>query len=152
MMELVREAQELTGSEYAGDELALIHKLLVKQLQKNTLDSGMFVPEGHDKRLRFITTKLRNNPGCTDTLLELSMQAHASRRTVARLFAEETGMTFLRWRERLRIMVSIEKMISGQSIMEIALDLGYQSASSFTTAFTRISGMPPRQYMKVLNL
>jgi len=49
-------------------------------------------------------------------------------------------------------MTAIERMISGHSIIDVALNLGYQSASSFTTAFTRLTGMPPRQYMKILKL
>lgn len=121
-------------------------------IEKNALNIDMFMPEGQDKRLRVITSKLRNEPGCTETLVQLSAIAHASQRTISRLFIEETGMSFNRWRERLRIMTAIEKMVSGQTIMEIAMDLGYQSASSFTTAFTRLAGTPPRQYMKLLKL
>lgn len=152
LMELVQEARRLTDLRQSGEEHELVRQLLIYQLKKNALNADMFMPEGRDKRLRIITSKLRNEPGCTDTLEQLSALAHASQRTIARLFAEETGMPFNRWRERLRIMTAIEKMVSGQTIMEIAMDLGYQSASSFTTAFTRLAGSPPRQYMKLLKL
>ncbi|UXY08936.1 AraC family transcriptional regulator [Kosakonia sp. ML.JS2a] len=152
MMALVQEARKITDLRYCEEESDLIRRLLLWQLKKNTLKTDMFIPEGRDKRLRSITTHLRNDPGCTQTLAQLSAQAHASQRTLSRLFAEETGMSFIRWRERLRTMVAIEKMSAGQTILGVALDLGYQSASSFTTAFTRLTGMPPRQYMKLLVL
>lgn len=152
MMELVHEARKVTDLHDCEEESDLIRRLLLWQLKKNKLKTDMFIPEGRDKRLRSITTHLRNDPGSTLTLEQLSAQAHASQRTISRLFAEETGMSFIRWRERLRTMVAIEKMLVGQTILGIALDLGYQSASSFTTAFTRLTGMPPRQYMKLLTL
>ncbi|WP_215845083.1 helix-turn-helix domain-containing protein [Candidatus Pantoea bituminis] len=117
-------------------------------VRKNVSQSNFFIPEGQDKRLRFITQKLKNTPGCTDTLSELAEQSCASQRTIARLFLNETGMTFLVWRERLRIIAAVEKLIAGESVLGTALDLGYQSASSFTTAFTRIVGDPPRKYTR----
>ncbi|MEI3775645.1 AraC family transcriptional regulator [Pectobacterium brasiliense] len=152
MMELVHEARKITDQHYCEEESDLIRQLLLWQLKKNKLKTDMFIPEGRDKRLRSITRHLRNDPGCILTLEQLSAQAYASQRTISRLFVEETGMSFIRWRERLRTMVAIEKMLAGETILGIALDLGYQSASSFTTAFTRLAGMPPRQYMKLLTL
>jgi len=103
IIELVQEAKEIAkvDGDFVSEEADLIRQLLVKLLQKNSLELDMFVPEGQDKRLRIVTDKLRNDPGCTDTLAQLADLAHASQRTLARLFSEEIGMPFIRWRERL---------------------------------------------------
>lgn len=69
---------------------------------------------------------------------------------MARLFKQDIELTFVYWQERLRIISAIELLPSGQSIIRVALDMGYQSASSFTTAFTKVMGISPKQYMKTV--
>lgn len=60
-------------------------------------------------------------------------------------------MTFGRWREHLRIVCAVDKLARGRSITQTALELGYRSASSFTTLFTRVLAVPPRRYMRQLH-
>lgn len=59
-------------------------------------------------------------------------------------------MTFRRWREHMRLVTSIDKLARGETITATALELGYASASSFTTLFTRVLGVPPRRYMSLI--
>lgn len=91
---------------------------------------------------------MTSEPGEAATLDDLADLAASSTRTLARLFLSETGMTFGRWREHLRIVSAVDRLVRGQSITQTALDLGYGSPSSFTTMFTRILGMPPARYLK----
>ncbi|EKO3479698.1 helix-turn-helix transcriptional regulator [Vibrio fluvialis] len=98
----------------------------------------------------FCERRKNTKPGEDHTLKELASRAGLSERTLARLFEKETGMKFTRWKELLRINVAIEMLISGRSITAVAFDVGYQSTSSFTTAFTRIKGTSPKQYIKKL--
>ncbi|MDF3983263.1 helix-turn-helix domain-containing protein [Luteibacter sp. PPL201] len=52
-----------------------------------------------------------------------------------------------RWREHLRVVVAVDRLSRGRSIVETALELGYSSASRFTALFTRLVGAPPRRYL-----
>jgi AraC-like DNA-binding protein len=70
----------------------------------------------------------------------------ASVRTLARLFLRDTGMTFIEWRSRLRILNAIERLGSGRPVTEIAYDLGYASPSAFVAMFRKTMGVAPTQY------
>lgn len=73
--------------------------------------------------------------------------AGLSERTLARILARETGMSFGRWRQQLTIMLALQRMATGASIQSVALDLGYESASSFVTMFRKGLGTSPGRYM-----
>lgn len=132
----------------ADSQLPLIAELLLHQLQPAEAPTVLSIPEGKDKRLLRITAHLHQHPDCADTLEQLAPMAGASARTLARLFISETGMSFTHWREQLRMLLGVEKLQSGDNITTVALELGYNSASSFTTAFRRVLGQPPRQYLQ----
>ncbi|WPU25079.1 helix-turn-helix transcriptional regulator [Cedecea neteri] len=148
LTELAKEALAIQQTSGSNEQLELIAQLLHFQLRKQVLKTDLFVPEGKDKRLRLITSLLREDPACSKTLVELASVAFISPRTLGRLFESEIGMSFTRWRERMRIISSVEQLVNGVPITQVAYDMGYQSASSFTTAFTRIIGLPPGRYLK----
>lgn len=118
------------------------------EASKPTHGPVLFVPQGRDPRLVRVIDRLKSEPGDDATLEELADLAASSPRTLARLFLSETGMTFGRWREHLRIVSAVDRLVRGQSITQTALELGYLSPNSFTTMFTRILGMPPARYLK----
>ncbi|RDU95929.1 AraC family transcriptional regulator [Trinickia dinghuensis] len=152
LRELAREAVRLSAADHESElhTLGLIAELMVVQAQQPQRGPGLFVPHGGDRRLRQAIDILRLDPGNDINLDDLAARVHTSSRTLARLFTAETKMTFGRWREHLRIVCAVDKLTRGQSITQTALDLGYGSASSFTTLFTRQLGMPPRRYMEQL--
>jgi AraC-like DNA-binding protein len=149
LRELATEALRL--SEKPGvdsEDLALIEALIMRQVRRPAARLALFVPHGEDPRLRRVTQLLLDDPGNRATIDELATMAGASSRTLGRLFLTETGMSFGRWRDHLRVTVAVERLIRGQSITETALDLGYQTASAFTTMFTRILGQSPARLIR----
>ncbi|MCH2316244.1 MAG: helix-turn-helix domain-containing protein [SAR202 cluster bacterium] len=70
----------------------------------------------------------------------------ASGRTSARLFSEETKMTFRSWQCQARLLAGIVKLAEGQSVTSVALDVGYESPSAFIAMFKRALGMTQGQY------
>ena len=148
LTELAKEALAIYETGEADAQLEPISQLIHFQIRKHVLKVELFVAEGKDKRLRIITQLLREDPACNKTLDQLAAEAFTSPRTLGRLFENETGMSFTRWRERLRMIGAVEKLVNGEPIIRVAGDMGYQSASSFTTAFTRIIGSPPARYLK----
>jgi AraC-like DNA-binding protein/quercetin dioxygenase-like cupin family protein len=130
------------------DDLALVTALIVRQMQRPAARFALFIPHGEDPRVRRVTQTLLAEPGNCGTIEDFAKIAGASPRTLARLFQAETGMSFGRWRDHLRVTVAVERLLRGQSITETALDLGYQTASAFTTMFTRILGLSPGKLIK----
>ncbi|HTI18612.1 MAG TPA: helix-turn-helix transcriptional regulator [Trinickia sp.] len=148
LRELGREAVRLSGTGGDSATVELIAQLMVLHAQQPRSGPELFVPHGRDRRLLFAIDFLRQHPGANVNLDELAALSHTSSRTLARLFVSETGMTFGRWREHLRVVCAVDRLARGQSITQAALELGYQSASSLTTLFTRLLGAPPRRYME----
>jgi AraC-like DNA-binding protein len=151
LRELAREAARIGSSAEHVGTLELLGRLMVQQVQRRTDGPHLFVPRGEDRRLRHAIDILCAAPGSNIPFHDLAARVHTSPRTLARLFVAETGMTFGRWREHLRVVCAIDRLARGHPITRTALDLGYQSASSFTTLFTRLLGVPPRRYMQRLH-
>lgn len=66
--------------------------------------------------------------------------------TFRRHFLQQTGMSFSAWRQRACVVSALAWLITGKSVNEVALTLGYDNASSFTTMFRRVTGQPPSCY------
>ena len=69
-----------------------------------------------------------------------------STRTLYRRFLRETGITFARWKQQARLLESIRRLTAGAQVTEVALDLGYESPSAFSTMFRRSLGVAPRAF------
>lgn len=108
----------------------------------------LFLHMPTDKRLIKITARLNNNPADNTTLEEWSHTIGATPRTLNRLFQKETQMGFVEWRQRLRILFSLERIEQGENINRIAGELGYDSGSAFITMFKKHLGQSPKQYLK----
>jgi AraC-like DNA-binding protein len=112
-----------------------------------TLDAQpLHLPMPHDKRLRVVCEALAQQPGREETLEQWSQTAGASSRTLARLFASETGMRFVDWRQQARLAAALIQLAEGEQVASVAGALGYGSVSAFTAMFHRALGKTPRDY------
>jgi len=57
-------------------------------------------------------------------------------------------MTFGQWKRQAILLESIRKLSEGESVINVALDLGYESPSAFTAMFRRTLGVTPGKYFK----
>ncbi|MEO7729161.1 MAG: helix-turn-helix transcriptional regulator [Burkholderiales bacterium] len=69
-----------------------------------------------------------------------------STRTLYRRFLRETGITFAQWKQQARLLESIRRLADGVPVTTVALDLGYESPSAFSTMFRRARGVAPRAF------
>lgn len=105
-----------------------------------------FIQSGNDPRLQRLISYVVQHPNQNDPLPTLSKLAGASVRTIERLFKTETGMTFRQWRSRFKLMNSLIPLSQGESSTFVAHELGYQSVSSFISAFKNQFGCTPQEY------
>ena len=101
------------------------------------------VPEPRDKRLRRLAEALRANPASPRTLEAWASLAGASPRTLERLFQAETGMSFARWRQTLRLAEAAARLAGGEAPARAAAAVGYASAPAFGAAFRAAFGVTP---------
>jgi transcriptional regulator GlxA family with amidase domain len=79
---------------------------------------------------------------------ELAAAAGASRRTVERLFAAETGMSVGRWRTRLRLVEALRLLAAGEPVTAVAHRTGYATPSAFGAMFRAELGTSPARYFR----
>jgi AraC-like DNA-binding protein len=121
--------------------------LLLQEL-KSVPMLPLYLPAPQRAALARVCAQLQSDPTLELGLNEVSSQLGMTRRTFMRHFRADTGMTFGRWRQHARIMASLPMLASGRSVLNVALDCGYQSPSAFSAMFRRILGMAPRDYFQ----
>jgi AraC-like DNA-binding protein/mannose-6-phosphate isomerase-like protein (cupin superfamily) len=106
----------------------------------------LHLPWPEDARLRRLCAAIQADPASERTLEQWAEGVGASSRTLARLFRKETGMSFGAWRQQVRLVDALGRLATGQKVTAVALDLGYQSPSAFTSMFRRALGRAPTRY------
>ncbi len=103
------------------------------------------VPMPRDARALRVARALLEDCGIPHDLDRWAEQAGASRRTLARLFRNETGLGFAEWRARLRAIDGLARLSDGASVAETAAAVGYASPSAFSAMIHRTLGQAPRR-------
>jgi AraC-like DNA-binding protein/quercetin dioxygenase-like cupin family protein len=106
----------------------------------------LHLPMPRDRRLRGVCEALLRDPGRPETLEAWADTAGGSSRTLARLFARETGMRFVDWRRQARLAAALVRLAYGQDVASVARGVGYASASAFTQMFRATLGKTPSEY------
>ncbi|MGO4477154.1 helix-turn-helix domain-containing protein [Massilia sp. 2TAF26] len=128
-----------------GRRHLLTELLLVEVGRAPALSLGLRMPR--DRRLQALCQALAADPASHRTLEDWAGQVGASARTLARLFREEMNFGFGTWRQQLRLERSIELMVRGLPLGEVAARMGYESQSAFSAMFRRALGVAPSRFI-----
>jgi len=96
--------------------------------------------------LAAICARLVETPNEAATLEDLAARHGTTARTLARHFRRQTGMSFAEWRRRARLLRALGWIAESRPIVEVALELGYESPSAFSAMFRRELGVPPSHF------
>ncbi|MCL1125882.1 AraC family transcriptional regulator [Shewanella surugensis] len=121
--------------------------LLIAEIQQAPV-SPLHLPWPKDPRLKKICQILQHNPADNRTLPELAQLSGASVRTLNRLFINECQLGFSDWRQKLRVLIGLERLQTNTSITQVALELGYSSSSVFINVFKKHLHASPKSYLK----
>lgn len=106
------------------------------------------LPNPSDERAMKIVRRLSENPGERRPIAALCRSAGIGKRTLERLFQEEIGMTFGKWRQQLRLMHAVRLLAEGEKVTYAALEAGYNTPSAFIEMFKKALGTTPAQYFR----
>jgi AraC-like DNA-binding protein len=101
------------------------------------------VPAPRDPRLLRLAAALRADPARAAGMEAWAAECGASARTLTRLFRRETGMSFGRWRQMLRLSEAAVLLAQGMPPARAAAAVGYASAPAFGAAFRAAFGTTP---------
>ena len=147
---IIRAAALPAAYDERGDEGLLMQLLMaeIRRLPHSALDLPL--PESTDlTRLceRILADLSTRRPSVHD-----AGEMNTSTRTLYRRFLRETGITFARWKQQARLLESIRRLAEGMPVTAVAIDLGYESPSAFSTMFRRALGVAPRVFAKSAEL
>ena len=126
---------------------ATIAQLILTELER-LRHRSLTVPMPRDPRALRIARPLLDNCAIDLDLDDWAERAGASRRTLARLFRGETGISFAEWRARLRTVDGMARIANGASVGEAAASVGYASPSAFSAMVRRSLGKPLRELIR----
>ena len=104
------------------------------------------IPMPVDSRVMKICNTLLANPADETSLKQWATQVGASDRTLSRCFLAETGASFRRWRQQVRLISSLQLLAQGVSVTNTALDSGFHTPSAYIAAFREFFGKTPREF------
>jgi AraC-like DNA-binding protein len=135
----------------------LMEMILVEILRGQTLQAaperGTLLAGLADSVTAKAITAMHADVAYSWTVEFLARHCGVSRSSFATHFQDVMGMgpikyLQLKYLQRWRMALAKDQLRSGtRSVGEIALAIGFQSSSAFTTAFTRIVGCPPTQFL-----
>jgi AraC-like DNA-binding protein len=128
-----------------GKEATLM-SALVAEIAEAPVDE-VFLPMPADARVRKVMGMMTSDPSDRATLEEWARRAGVGARTLNRVLVQQTGLSFVRWRQQLHVLLAIQWLSSGKTVQAVSADLGYVCASSFVTMFRKIVGTSPGRYM-----
>ncbi|ENN88168.1 Transcriptional regulator, AraC family [Rhizobium freirei PRF 81] len=145
---LVRRATTWRWEEKLSPQQRRLAAVLLDEVRAAPTES-LHLPMPADRRVLRIAETVLRDPACEQTFHALAQQAGISERSARRLFHAEAGMSFANWRQQARLLLALEHLTAGSTIIEVAESLGYASASSFIAMFKKAFGLSPRRYLSV---
>lgn len=130
---------------------ALLTQLLLDELGGcDTHELGVPLPpaQGGDKRLRALCDAVLRAPAERATLAQWAARVGASERTLARLFREQLGTSYQRWRQQAVLAHALPLLARGLPVSHVAAATGYESDSAFTAMFKGAMGQPPSHFQR----
>lgn len=141
---LLVSAEVPASYEEEGRDGALIRLILHELRQADILP--LFAPLPREPRLAQRCAAFLRRPDIQASPAEWAQCLNKSQRTFSRFFKQQTGMSFSTWRQQACLLAALPKLAVGTSITAIALELGYDSPSAFSTMFRKVLGQPPSSF------
>lgn len=97
--------------------------------------------------LRRVALAVLANRQWNVSIAHIANAAHMTERSFSRHFSAEVGMSFRAWRQRARIIASLDRIVAGESCKSVASILGFNSPSAFNAAFKQVIGDTPIKFL-----
>ena len=122
-------------------------RLLLDELHRMDV-LPLHLPSPTDPRLQRICQHIQKHPADDATLQDWAQALQVDVKTIQRHFAGDLGMTFGQWRQQARLLAALERLAVGDKVIDVALAMGYDSPSAFTSMFKRQLGQTPAAFFR----
>lgn len=121
---------------------------LLLRILAESVDLPTHLPLPTDQRLKAATSSILAGMNWELPQQEAADRARMSTRSFARHFSADVGMSYREWRQRARILASLDLLSTGHSTKSVAGKLGYKSVSAFIAAFRTLMEASPGEFVK----
>jgi len=146
LRELINVAIDIAPDYRAGGRDERVMELILDELRILPILS-LHLPQPRDKVLKALCVQIQQAPGLPWAVEEAAGYLAISSRTLSRRFQRETGLRFSDWVRRAKLLHGINALGAGNSVLDVALELGYDSPSAFSAMFRRSLGVSPSEYL-----
>ena len=148
LRELVLAMDQPHHAGQAAQQQALATLVLAEMAHAPTQPLGVPMPDPQrgDRRLLTLCEAVMRAPAQHATLAAWAPFSGASERTLARLFREELGTSFQRWRQQVVLAHALPMLARGTPVSQVAAAGGYASDSAFTAMFRSALEQPPTRF------
>ena len=80
------------------------------------------------------------------SLGDVAARAAMSERSFSRHFSAELGMSFRAWRQRARLIASLDLLASPRAVKDIAATLGFGDAAAYVSSFKALMDCTPGEF------
>jgi AraC-like DNA-binding protein len=128
---------------------ALFIETLRRYMAQLRQEATGWLAAARDPAVGAALASMHREPGRAWTVAELAKRAGVSRTVFAGRFVEVLGQTPLAYLAGCRLRLGAARLQSGdETVLEVALGVGYESEAAFNRAFKREFGLPPARYRK----
>lgn len=142
---------DLPGSALIANHLVriLLVEVIRLELSSVELPGNGLLAALLDKKIGKALRLVHQQPNHDWTLSQLTTEAGMSRTAFTVLFKKLVGVSPLDYVLRWKMQLAAETLRDREkSVSEVAYSLGYESESSFSRAFKRVMGTPPKHYQR----
>lgn len=111
-------------------------------------DHVLPLPHPDDPLLAPIFEAVTSDPSDGSSLETWAGRLGVSPRTLTRAFVARTGLTFRLWTATARAHRAVALLAAGEAVEDVAHEVGYASASAFSSAFRRVTGLTPGSFRR----
>lgn len=145
LRELIRVAERIAQPYETDSRDGRVMRLILDEL-RSLPTLPLHLPKPRDARITPLCEHILQHPDDTFTLAEWANRVGLTSKTIQRIFSRELGMTFGQWRQRSQLLFALERLAAGVSVIDVAMELGYESPSAFSAMFRRQFGVTPSQF------
>jgi AraC-like DNA-binding protein len=132
--------QQFTHSTHSLMAGLLLHTL------RYTPSLPTYLPMPSNDKLRQVLTQILARNQWHTPMHQMASDALMSERTLNRHLTAELGMSYRTWKQRARIIASLDMLSSGCTIKAIARTMQFASAAAYIASFREILGCAPNTF------
>ncbi len=104
------------------------------------------LPMPADERLRGAVMRMLSANNWNLSMQELASSALMSERSFTRHFAADVGMSFRTWKQRARIVASLDLLAADRSVKQIARAMQFATPAAYIASFRELLGSTPSAF------